>query len=79
MSIYDALERIDSDDVGLYSDDESDCEAEGISGYMSGADDDFMADIANGEALVGEEEGTMDADDAPSSALTTSLVAGQYF
>ena len=31
LSIYDALERLDDDDD---AEDESDCEAEGISGYM---------------------------------------------
>ena len=69
------LERLDGDDVGLYSDGESDCEAEGIAGYMSEADDDLMADISRGEALDDEEEGTMDT----FSALTASLVASQYF
>ena len=34
LSVYDGLERLDDDDDGLYSEDESDCEAEGISGYM---------------------------------------------
>ena len=40
-------ERLDD---GLYSEDESDCEVEGISGYMPEADDDLMAAIANGAA-----------------------------
>ena len=58
------LERLDDDD-GLYSEDESDCEAEGISGYMPEADDDLMADIASEETLDDEEEGgNMDTDDA---------------
>ena len=34
LSVYDVLERLDDDDDGPYSEDESDCEAEGISGYM---------------------------------------------
>ena len=34
LSVYDVLERLENDDDGLYSEDESDCEAEGISGYM---------------------------------------------
>ena len=60
------LERLEDD---LYSEDESDCEAEGISGYMPEAD-------ASGEALDDDdEEGT---DDASSSALTIALFAGQY-
>ena len=46
----------------------SDCEAEGISGYMPEAD-------ASGEALDDDDEG---ADDASSSALTIALFAGQY-
>ena len=72
------LERLDDDDDGLYSGDESDCEAEGISGYMPEADDGLLADIASGEALDDEEEGSMDADDASSSAITTGPVSGQY-
>ena len=73
------LERLDDDDDGLHSEDESDCEAEGISGYMPEADDDLMAAIAS-EALLDneEEEGNMDTDDASSSALITGLFAGQY-
>ena len=35
LSVYDVLERLEDDDDGL---DESDCEAEGISGYMPEAD-----------------------------------------
>ena len=35
LSAYDVLEMLDIDD-GLYSEDERDCEAEGISGYISG-------------------------------------------
>ena len=59
------LEKLDDDDDGLFSDDESYCEAEGISGYMPEADDGLLADIAGGEALdVEEEEGSMDAGDA---------------
>ena len=42
------------------------------------ADDGFLADIASGEALDDEEEGSMDADDASSSAITTGPVSGQY-
>ena len=34
LSVYDVLERLEDDDDGLYSEDENDCEAEGISGYM---------------------------------------------
>ena len=72
------LERLDDDDDGLYSEDESDCEAEGISGYLPETGDDLMADIGSGEALDDEEEeGNVDDDDV-SLALTTSLVAGQY-
>ena len=67
------LERLDDDDLWLYSEDESDCEAEEISGYISEADYDLMTDIVSGNALDDEEEGNMDADDAASSALTTSL------
>ena len=79
LSVYDVLERLDDDDDGLYSGDESDCEAEGISGYMPEADDGLLADIASGEALDDEEEeGSMDADDASSSAITTGPVSGQY-
>ena len=44
---------------------------------MPEANDDLITDIAGGEALDDEEEGNMDADTVPSSALTTSLVAGQ--
>ena len=33
LSVYDVLERLEDDDDGLYSEDESDCEAERISGY----------------------------------------------
>ena len=55
------LERLEDDDDGLYSEDESDCEAEGISGYMPEAD-------ASGEALDDDDE--EGADDAFSSALT---------
>ena len=41
--------------------------------------DGLMADIASGEALDDEEgEGSMDADDGSSSALTTGPVSGQY-
>ena len=78
LSVYDVLERLDDDDVGLYSEDESDCEAEGISGYMPETDDGLMADIASGEALDDDEEGGMDVDDASSSVLTTGPVSGQY-
>ena len=38
LSVYNVLERLEDDDDGLYSEDESDCEAEGISGYMPEAD-----------------------------------------
>ena len=31
------------------------------------------------EALDGEEEGNMDADDASSAALASGLVSGQYY
>ena len=68
LSVYDVLERLEDDDDGLYSEDESDCEAEGTSGYMPEAD-------ASGETLDDDEEG---ADDASSSALTIALFAGQY-
>ena len=69
------LERLDVDDDGLYSDDESDSEAEGISGCMPETDDGLMADIASGEVLDDEEEeSSMDADDA-SSYWSSS---GQY-
>ena len=68
------LERLDDDDDELYSAEQSDCEAEG---YVPEANDDFITDIAGGEALDDEEEGNMDADTVRSSALTTSLVAGQ--
>ena len=68
LSVYDVLERLEDDDVGLYSEDEGDCEAEGTSGYMPEAD-------ASGEALDDDEEG---ADDGSSSALTIALFAGQY-
>ena len=77
--VYDVLERLDDDDDGLYSGDESDYEAEGICGYMPETNDGLMADVASGEALDDEEgEGSMDADDASSSALTTGPVSGQY-
>ena len=76
LSVYDVLERLDDDDDGPYSEDESDCEAEGISGYMPEADDDLMAAIASEASLDNKkEEGT---DDASSSELTTGLFAGQY-
>ena len=69
------LEKLDDDDDGLFSDDESYCEAEGISGYMPEADDGLLA---GGEALDDEEEeGSMDAGDASFSALTTDLVPGR--
>ena len=78
FSAYDVLEMLDIDD-GLYSEDESDCEAEGISGYMPEADDDLTGAIASGAALDDDDEGdSMDTDDASSSVLTTSLLAGQY-
>ena len=69
LSVYDVLERLEDDDDGLYSEDESDCEAEGISGYMPESD-------ASGEALDDDDE--EGADDASSSALTIALFAGQY-
>ena len=69
LSVYDVLERLEDDDDGLYSEDESDCEAEGISGYMPEAD-------ASGEALDDDDE--EGADDASSSALTIAPFAGQY-
>ena len=49
LSVYDVLERLEDDDDGLYSEDESDCEAEGTSGYMPEAD-------ASGEALDDDDE-----------------------
>ena len=53
LSVYDVLERLDDDDDGLYSEDESDCEAEGISGYMSEADkEEEGADDASSSALT---------------------------
>ena len=61
LSLYDVLERLEDDDDGLYSEDESDCEAEGISGYMPEADDDLMAAIASEEALDDDDEGADDA------------------
>ena len=64
LSVYDVLERLEDDDDGLYSEDESDCEAEGISGYMPEAD-------ASGEALDDDDE--EGADDASSSALTSLM------
>ena len=69
LSVYDVIERLEDDDYGLYSEDESDCEAEGTSGYMPEAD-------ASGEALDDDEEG---ADDASSSVLTIALFAGSVF
>ena len=69
LSVYDVLERLEDDDDGLYSEDESDCEAEGISGYMPEAD-------ASGEAL--DDDDKEGADDASSSALTIAPFAGQY-
>ena len=68
LNIYDVLERLDDDNDGLYSEDESDCEAEGISEYMPKADDDLMAAIAIRAALDDEEE--EGADDVSSSMLT---------
>ena len=64
------LQRLEDDGIGLYSEGESGCEAERISGYMP---EDPIADVASGEALDDEEE-----DDDASSALTPGLVAGQY-
>ena len=69
LSVYDVLERLEDDDDGLYSEDESDCEAEGISGYMPEAD-------ASGKALDDDDE--EGANDASSSALTIAPFAGQY-
>ena len=43
------LERLEDDDDGLFSDDESYCEAEGISGYMPEADGGLLADISAGK------------------------------
>ena len=65
FSVIDGLERLQNDDNGLFSDKESDCEADGIVGYMPEVNDDLMADIAR--------KGSMDVD-ASSSAITNGVV-----
>ena len=68
LSVYDVLERLEDYDDGLYSEDESDCEAEGVSGYMPESD-------ASGEAL------TTTMKKAPMTPLfqrSPLLFAGQY-
>ena len=71
-SVYDVLERLENDDHGLYSDDESDCEADGISeGPMT------TSRSAEQRWMTIKRKVVWIAVDA-SSALTTGLVSGQY-
>lgn len=62
------LERLEEeDDVGLFSDDESDFD--GVTGYMPEASD-ILAALASEIGLDENEESSVGAGDASSSALT---------
>ena len=87
LSVYDVLERLEDDDDGLYSEDESDCEAEGISGYMPEAESDCEAEgisgympeaDASGEALDDDDEEGADDACAHHCSVCRSVFTSRY-
>ena len=79
--IDDVLERLEKDDVGLFSDDESDFEADGVCAYRPEASE-ILTALSSEIALDKNDEDGVGAGDASSSALTTNPtthVTGKYF
>ena len=74
----DVLERLDGDDFGLSSGEESDFEGEEIYSYLPRAPEDLSGHVADEGALREDGSGSdRNEDDAPSPGPSTSDVPGQ--
>ena len=81
LNLDEVLERLEDDDFGLSSEDESDFEGEGIYGYMPETDEARLVGMASEGALDnGEEDGDMDDGDTSSalSAASSVVSAGLF-
>ena len=80
FALGEVLERLEDDDPGLFSEEDSDCEEAGIFDYLPEASGDLMSALSSEEALDDEEEGdSTSTDEASSSELATVPDAGKIF
>ena len=78
LTVGDVLERLDRDDFGLSSGEESDFEGEEIYSYLPPAPDDLPGHVARGGALREDASGSGESDsDAASPGPSTSHQPGQ--
>ena len=81
FDLEEVLQRLDDDDFGLSSDDESDFEGDGVVGYLPEVQNEHLGEMTGGGSLVEETEhsvgaGSKDRNDS-SPRTSASPFSGQ--